>query len=158
MRRTPPGRFIGLLTFAAAITAAACRPAPRGGSAEAESIAISRAVVSAPGGPMEAPVFLLLDNRGAAADTLIAVASPDADSVSLHTVTAGRMEPVSSIALPAGSRVRLAPGEYHLMLKGLHRRLAIGDTVTLEFHFAAAGPVVVRAPVLRYSEAVGALR
>ena len=119
--------------------------------------AISGAVVSAPAGPMEAPAFLRLDNRGPAADSLIAVASPDADSVSLHTVTAGRMEPLSAIVLPGGRRVRLAPGQYHLMLEGLHRQLASGDTVTLELRFAVAGGVRVRAPEHRYSEAVGGL-
>jgi copper(I)-binding protein len=143
-----------LAVVAAMSVAAGCRPAPHGGSAEAGSITISHAVVSAPAGPMEAPAFLLLGNRGPAADTLVAVNCPDADSVSLHTVTAGRMLPVSGIAVPAGGRVRLAPGEYHLMLEGLRRPLAVGDTVTLELHFAVSGPMLVRAPVLRYTEAV----
>jgi copper(I)-binding protein len=157
MPRTSAGQSIRLFTAAAVITAVACRPAPRGGSAAAGSITISRAVVSAPAGPSEAPAFLVLDNHGPAADSLIAVVSPDADSVSLHTVTAGRMEPLSAIVLPAERRVRLAPGQYHLMLKGLRRPLASGDTVSLELQFSRAGPVVVRAPVLRYSEAVSAL-
>ncbi len=150
--------IVGALAAVAALGVTACRPAARGGGAVAGSVTISHAVVSAPAGPMEAPAFLLLANRARAADTLVAVDSPDADSVSLHTVTAGRMLPVSGIAVPAGGRVRLAPGEYHLMLRGLRRPLVVGDTVTLELRFAVAGPVQVRAPVLRYTEAVSEVR
>jgi copper(I)-binding protein len=150
----PARRAVRLLAVVALLGATACRPAARGGRAAVGHMAVSHAVVSAPAGPMEAPAFLLLANRGPAADTLVAVDCPDADSVSLHTVTAGRMLAVSGIAVPARGRVRLAPGEYHLMLEGLRRPLAVGDTVTLELHFAAAGLVQVRAPVLRYTEAV----
>jgi copper(I)-binding protein len=155
MRRMRVGRLIPVASLAA-VAALGCGRAPRGGSAALGPIAISGAVVSAPLGPKEAPAFLVLENRGAGADSLIAAASPDADSVSLHTVSGGRMEPVSAIVLPARDQVHLAPGAYHLMLEGLHRPLATGDTVSLELRFAAAGRLTVRAPVLRYSEAVSA--
>jgi copper(I)-binding protein len=137
-----------------AVAAAACHAASHGGSAAQGAISITHAVVSAPAGPPEAPAFLVLQNRGTAADTLRAVQSSDADSVLLHTMIAGRMALASGIAIPAGERVRLAPGGYHLMLRGLRHPLAVGDTVTLDLEFAAAGNARVRAPVLRYTEAV----
>jgi copper(I)-binding protein len=44
------------------------------------------------------------------------------------------------------------------MLRGLRRPLTVDDTVTLDLRFAVAGPVRVRAPVLRYTEAVREVR
>jgi hypothetical protein len=76
----------------------------------------------------------------------------------LHSVTAGRMETVEWLAVPPGERVTLAPGGYHLMLHGLRHAVAAGDTLTLRLRFSGAGELVVRVPVLRYSEAVEELK
>jgi hypothetical protein len=43
------------------------------------------------------------------------------------------MHAVDSLALPAGKRVELQPGGYHVMLMGLAKALAEGDTVPLTF-------------------------
>jgi copper(I)-binding protein len=67
------------------------------------------------------------------------------------------MVTLSRIEIPARGKVLLAPGFYHLMLKGLRRRLAIGDTVSLELWFAPDDTLKVRAPVLRYTDAVNEL-
>ena len=67
------------------------------------------------------------------------------------------MQPVTQIAVPAGGRVLLAPGHDHLMLEGLRHALAVGDTVALALLFNPGGAVTVRAPVLRYTEAVSEL-
>jgi periplasmic copper chaperone A len=143
------------LACALAALAFACARAARGGHAESGDIAVSHAVVSLPPPSTPAPGFLVLENRGSAPDTLLAVDSPDADSVTLHTVVGGQMEPVAMVAVPTYGRVRFAPGGYHLMIGGLHQPLAAGDTVRLALHFARAGRVLVRAVALRYSEAVG---
>jgi len=116
----------------------------------------SHAAVPAPPAPTEASAFLTLDNRGSAPDTLLGVESPQAGGVMLHEMVGGRMEMVTAIPLPAGRQVRLVPGSYHLMMHELTGPLAAGDTVTLTLRFARADPVVVRAPVLRYTEAVEA--
>jgi len=142
--------------IATTIGLSGCRP-DRGGRTTKGAIAISHAVAPAPVSPSEATAFLVIDNRGAAPDTLVTAASPDAEMVMLHTVAAGRMETVAMLEVPAGGRVTLAPGGYHLMLHGLKHAVAAGDTLTLQLRFAAAGEVIVRAPVLRYSEAVEAL-
>lgn len=130
-----------------------CRPAAKGASGPPE-IAVSHAVVPAPPSETEATAFLTLDNRGGSADTLLGVRSPEAGGVMLHDVVGGRMEMLAALPLPPGRRVRLVPGSFHLMLRELVQPLVIGDTVTLELRFAKAAPVVVRAPVLRYTEAV----
>jgi periplasmic copper chaperone A len=134
----------------------ACRP-DRGGGADVGDISIRHAVVPAPPSPSEASVFLSIDNLGLGADTLTSARSPEADSVLLHEMVGGRMQVAAVLAIAPGGPVRLAPGSYHLMLHGLTRRLVAGDTVTLELRFARAGPATVRAPVLRYTEAVEAV-
>ena len=148
-------RFIAVASLA--LVAAACRPA-RGGEAQAGTISISHMVVSAPPPFAPAPGFLVLDNHGSAPDTLLAVDSPDADSVVLHTVVGGQMETVAFVPVPTLGQVAFAPGGYHLMINGVHRPLAVGDTLSLVFRFARAGSVPVRAPVLTYSEAVSEVR
>lgn len=140
-----------------ALVAAACRPS-RGGEAQAGTISISHMVVSVPPPTAPAPGFLVLDNHGSAPDTLLAVDSPDADSVVLHTVVGGQMETAAFVPVPTLGQVAFAPGGYHLMISGLHHPLAVGDTLSLVFRFAHAGSIPVRAPVLTYSEAVSDVR
>jgi len=136
---------------------AGCRP-DRGGHARATTVSVSHAVAPAPVSPSEASAFLVVENRGPTPDTLVSVGSPDADMVMLHDVVGGRMATVPTLAIPAGGRATLAPGGYHLMLHGLRHPVVAGDTLTLQLRFAGAGELVVRAPVLRYSEAVDELK
>lgn len=145
-----------VVLLAAFFTLSGCR-ASRGGNITANGISISHAVVPASPSPTDASAFMIIDNRGTAADSLAGVSSPEAEMVMLHQMVGNRMEMVDGIALPAGARVPLTPGGYHLMLHGLARPAAAGDTVTLRLEFARAGTLVVRAPVLRYSDAVEAV-
>lgn len=92
--------------------------------------------------------YMTLRNAGAAADRLIAAATPAARTVELHThVREGevmRMRPVRDIALPAGQTVRLRPGGLHVMLIGLTEPLQQGREVPLTLRFAEAGEVTVQ--------------
>jgi copper(I)-binding protein len=133
---------------------ASCRGEPHGGSAHSATIAVTRAVVPASPSPSEASAFMVIENLGETADSLTAVSSPDADTVLIHEMTSGRMAVAADIPIEPGGRVRLVPGGYHLMFHGLSRQAQAGDTLTLTLHFARAGALDVRAPVLRYSEAV----
>jgi copper(I)-binding protein len=58
---------------------------------------------------------------------------------------------VEAISLPAGKRVELKPGSFHIMLVGLTRALAAGDAVPLTLTIEEAGgkrtQVEVRAQV-----------
>ena len=141
------------LFWLALLGATACRP-DRGGRADAGDISITHAVVPAPPSPTEASAFLTIDNLGLVADTLTSASSPAADSVLLHEMVRGRMEVAVALDIPPGGPVRLAPGTFHLMLHGLTRPLVAGDTVAIDLRFAHAGQVTVRAPVLRFTEAV----
>jgi len=66
---------------------------------------------------------------------LVAASSPVASSVEVHEMKMEgdvmRMRAVESIALPAGQRVDLKSGGYHMMLIGLKQPVKAGDTVPL---------------------------
>jgi len=141
----------------AAVSAAAGCHAARGGSATSGTVTISHAVIPAPPTGAEASAFLVVANHGSEAVALLSATSPDADSIQMHRVIGGQMQPAVAVSIPPGSDVRFVPGGYHLMLAGLRHPLAIGDTVTLELHFEPGGAVTVRAPVLNYTDAVSDL-
>ena len=66
---------------------------------------------------------------------LVGVASPVAKSAEIHeSGMAGgtmRMKAVDFVALPAGKRIELKPGGYHVMLLGVVKPLGAGDSVPL---------------------------
>jgi len=71
-----------------------------------------------------------------ASDTrLVSVSSPVAATTELHQMTMEgdvmRMHPVSGIDLPAGRKIELKPGGYHLMLIDIKRQLKVGETVPI---------------------------
>lgn len=72
-------------------------------------------------------------------DSLTAVTSPDADSVTLEQ--GGR--PVSSVAVPKLGRT----GDWAIVLTGTHRALRGGTFVELTLTFAKAGRTTLRVPV-----------
>lgn len=71
--------------------------------------------------------------------SLVAVSSPVANVVELHTMSMDggvmKMRQVESIALPAGGAVDLKPGGYHLMLMDVGP-LKDGESVSLKLTFA----------------------
>jgi periplasmic copper chaperone A len=139
-----------------ALLLGACR-SEVGGRAQLGDLTVSHAVLSGPATGPQASAFLILENCGSGAVTLLAVRSPAAESVQLHNVAGGRMQPVPQVEVPARGRLRLTPGQYHLMLEGMVHPLAIGDTVPLELDFSSGAVLRVQAPVLRYGDAVNDL-
>ena len=79
--------------------------------------------------------FLTLESSEDA--KVIGVTSPAAKSVEIHESGMDHgtmhMEAVDFLTLPAGKRIELKPGGYHVMLVGLTRALAAGDVVPLTF-------------------------
>lgn len=142
---------------AAALALAAGCHGSRGGSAAAGSLAVTHAVVPVPASRAEASVFMVIENRSGARVTLVGGTSPDAESVRLDRDIGGQMEPVPGVDIPAGGRMRLVPGSYHLMLMNVGRALAVGDTVTLHLTFEPSASLTVRAPLLTYTDAISDL-
>jgi hypothetical protein len=88
---------------------------------------------------------------GATADALTGASTPVAATAEVHesSMQGGvmRMRAVPSIPVPAGRAVTLAPGGLHIMLMGLKRPLAAGDSFPLTLTFERAPPVTVDVPV-----------
>ena len=101
--------------------------------------------------------FMTIENGGAAPDRLLSVASPVARSIELHTTVRDgdvmRMRPVTAVEVPAHGAVQLQPGGLHVMMMGLTKALAQGETVPLTLTFERAGQVAVAVPV----QAAGAM-
>ena len=108
--------------------------------------------VSRPNAPTGA-AFLTISNSGAEADRLIAVESDVAKRVELHThIDAGdgvmQMRQVEDgFEIPAHGMHMLKRGGDHVMLMGLERDLATGDSIDITFVFENAGRIDVMIPV-----------
>jgi copper(I)-binding protein len=57
------------------------------------------------------------------------------------------MQPIESLAIPAGGTVELSPGGYHIMLFDLAAPLEVGKKFDITLTFATAGTVVVSVEV-----------
>lgn len=95
--------------------------------------------------------YLELSNRGATPDRLVGATSPAADRVEMHTHTMDggmvRMRRVPFVDLPPGEYVTFEPGGLHLMLFGLKKPLAEGETFPVTLRFDHAQPVEVTVTV-----------
>ena len=98
--------------------------------------------------------YFTVVNRGSAPDTLTVVEVGGALVAMIHEqVNEGGqdvMRHVGALAVPADSTVSLRPGGLHLMIEGFQRAPVAGDTLQITLHFARAGAVSVRAPVVAY--------
>lgn len=141
-------KFVTLSAIVAVAALAACsqNPADKTDAVEVEN-ALCRPT---PNGRDMTACYMTL--TAPAADRLMSVAAPDAARAELHEMKTenGMMsmaEITGGLALPAGEAVALASGGNHIMLLGLSRPLAEGDTVSLTLGFEKAAPVAVVARV-----------
>jgi copper(I)-binding protein len=111
-------------------------------------IEVRDARIPMPAGP-NAAVYFDLTNRTGTDDVLVGVESDIADAALHQTTTNGdlvQMQPVDSVAIPAGQTVEFASGGFHVMLMNVPP-LQIGDTVSVTLLFRNAGPVPAEAKV-----------
>lgn len=104
--------------------------------------------------------YLTIENKGKDGDRLIAVTSPVAKSVEIHTMSMDgnvmKMREVPAIELKPSARLVMQPGEgYHLMLLGLRRPLKAGDRFPLTLTFEKAGKTEVSVAVEDQKDAEG---
>ena len=147
-----PVAFVAL----AALALSSCHPS-RGGRAAAGGLFVTHAVIPEPPSRSEASAFLVIDNQGPESVAFTGAVTTAADSVLLHRLTGGLMEPATPPVIAAHGYLNFVPGGYHLMLEGLRRPLAVGDTVTLALRFSSGVTLSVRVPVLNYTDAVSEL-
>ena len=101
-------------------------------------------------------VYLTVTDSGTP-DRLTGANSPIAEQVELHqsaTVNGvATMRPVDGVPVAPGTPAVLAPGGYHLMLRGLKRPLAAGQSFPLTLNFAKAGTLTTTVTVAPFSAA-----
>ncbi|GGU51180.1 transporter [Pseudomonas laurentiana] len=85
--------------------------------------------------PHQASTGAFMKVTASSDSTLLRVESPAAKTVQIHQSQMKNdvmsMQPVSSIALPAGKTVMLEPASYHVMLIDLVKQVKEGDEVPL---------------------------
>lgn len=90
-------------------------------------------------------VYMVLENSGKTDDVMIKAVTSVSKMVELHETkmddTVMKMVHVGRFELPAGQKVELKPGGKHIMLMGMQKGLAVGDTFTLTVTFEKAGDV-----------------
>jgi copper(I)-binding protein len=98
-----------------------------------------------------AGLFVVLENSGASPRSVVSASSDAADKVELHEMkmTNGMMSmsPVKQIDVPAHGRTELKPGGLHVMLFGLKKRPAPGDTLSVTLTLDDGTKVPVTAAV-----------
>jgi hypothetical protein len=144
------GRLTTVATVAT-VTAVACAP-PLDDRA---AVVVTDAYAAEPVSRETGAVYLTIENRADVADTLTGAWTPIASMAHLHRMGGAgglRMRTQDVAEIPAGGRLRLRPGDLHLMLMTITAMPHAGDTVDLTLEFAHAGTVTVRVPVLSYLE------
>jgi copper(I)-binding protein len=104
-----------------------------------------------PPGARTGGAYFIIRNDGRQADRLLRVSSSAAKSAEIHSMTMDgnvmRMRSVPSLDIPAGAKVTLTPGGYHVMLVGVLHPLVAGQQVPLTLTFEKAGTIDVHADV-----------
>ncbi|TPI37221.1 copper chaperone PCu(A)C [Mesorhizobium sp. B3-1-9] len=101
-----------------------------------------------PPGAKVAGGYFTVINKGSAPDRLLSISSDISDKAELHEMGVKdgvmTMRPVEGgLAIPAGGKVALKPGAYHLMFTGLKRQPKQGEKFPATLTFEKAGSVKV---------------
>jgi copper(I)-binding protein len=101
-----------------------------------------------PGGARVGGGYLVVANKGEAADRLVSATATVSDRVEIHEMAVKdgvmTMRPLAAgLEIPAGGTVALKPGSFHLMLMGLKQPLKEGERFAGTLTFEKAGKVEV---------------
>ncbi|MGF7235469.1 MAG: copper chaperone PCu(A)C, partial [Frankia sp.] len=128
---------------------------PGTGRADLGDLHIRGAYIPQEASPDVAAAYFSVTNDGSVADQLVAVTTPAAPTVGIHTtVTSGgteTMEQLRSLAVPAGGTALLSVGGRHLMLMNPVHLLREGERVAMTMRFARAGTVTMTVPVVGFT-------
>ena len=95
-------------------------------------------------------VYFTITTNGAP-DRLVAVSTPVAQTADIHESFAENnvmtMRPVGALPITQEKPLTLAPGGYHVMLMGLKRTIAKGESFPLTLTFEHAAPMTVQVRV-----------
>ncbi len=149
--------FLGglLMTACTASDAADCKNLPPGSLAIRVEDAWSRSTDSgstaadAASFTGSSAAYLVIHNCGPTSDRLFSVESDVANTTGLHVTQTQNgitmMGEVNELEIPAGKKVELKPGGYHIMMMDLQKSIHAGDPVHLTLTFEKAGQLLVTA-------------
>jgi copper(I)-binding protein len=134
------------------LTATAAISLVRGAELVAGDLAITSAWARAtPPNASTAAAYLTIENRGDAADRLVAAAAEIARNVEIHQTVIengmAMMRPLEDTSIPADGMLMMEPGANHFMLTGLSAPLKAGEAFSLTLEFERAGPVTVEVEI-----------
>ena len=96
-------------------------------------------------------VYVVIENKGNVADRLVGASSTAAKMVEVHEsyMEGGmmKMRPIAGVDVPAGGKVELKPGGFHIMLMELVAPLQTGSKIVVNLKFEKAGQVTVNAEI-----------
>jgi periplasmic copper chaperone A len=115
-------------------------------SSKSSELKVSGAYMPRPVSDLAA-AFLVVTNRGGAADKLTSVTSALSDDITIHKTEDQKMLEVKSFDIPAGGTLDLARGGSHIMFAKLKRQPKQGQQIGIELHFEKADPITVELPV-----------
>jgi copper(I)-binding protein len=120
--------------------------------AQAPAVTIHDAWVRQPMGSRKMTgAFAVVENTGSTPRAIVAASADVSDKVELHEMTNDggmmRMSPVGRIVVPAGGRVELRPGSFHVMLFELKKKPAAGEKVRLSLTLDDGTTVTAEATV-----------
>lgn len=98
--------------------------------------------------PAAIAVYMTIDNKGSAPDTLLSVAGDVAGSITLHETKndnglMSMSELKDGLVIPANSTVTLKPASTHLMAEGMKKELKVGDAFKLALRFKSGKEIPV---------------
>lgn len=96
--------------------------------------------------------YMTIENHNNTDDILIDIKCGCSKRVELHsTIVDGndiaRMKMAENVKIPAGEKLELSPGGYHLMIMGIENGMKENDKVTFELNFQKHGKVIVEARI-----------
>lgn len=106
--------------------------------------------------------YMVIRNKGAAADRLVAVSSPAAARVELHVhIREGdvmKMREVKSYDVPPKGSFELKPGGAHLMFVEIRRAFSEGERIPVKLKFEKSGELSAEFHVGRLTEVAAPAR
>lgn len=140
-------RILSHLVAAIGMTALFCCSSAPAQEIKAGDLVVERPCSRAtPTGSQVGAGYMIITNRGASADRLVAATIPAAGRVEIHEMAMQNdvmtMRPLpSGLPIEPGKQVTLAPGGYHIMFMELKAPFKQGDKIPVTLEFQKAGKV-----------------
>jgi copper(I)-binding protein len=133
-----------------AVATTAAAPEAKPGIAVSDGVLVLPAIKDRPG-----VAYFTVTNGGTAATTLAAVTIDGIGRAEMHETKAGKMTPLSTVALGPGKAVTFARGGKHVMAFDVAPTIKPGATVEMTLTFAGGDKVSTPIAVKEFGDGMG---